>query len=126
MLDCDDGVAASGFDWESAEPKTVLSSELAKYFNRRGHGAVRPDCRRSRVRVYMHSKAVLCHADGSRWGVYAADVSGVGIRLLAPHQLYPGDCYRLQLPTMKTISIEIVRCRRLSTTCYECGAIFAT
>jgi hypothetical protein len=126
MLDCDDVLAPPAFDWDSAVPKAVLPEPLADFLNHRGPCAPRPDCRRSRIRIYFRSKAVLCLPDGGRLGAYVADVSGRGMRILSPRQLFPGDRADVLLPTGKILSIEVARCRRMNAQCYDCGGTFVT
>lgn len=124
MLGRDHVLDAPAFDWDSAEPKTELSEPLEDFLSRRGECPVHPTCRRSRVRLYLRSKAEIRLPDGSRMGGYAADVSGKGMRILSPRQLFPGDRAEVLLPNGKVLPIEVVRCRRMTARCYDCGATF--
>jgi hypothetical protein len=126
MLDSGDVPEIDDFDWEGLALKARLPSNEPTFFQRRGACGMRSDCRRSRARLYLRSVGILQRGDGTRLGVYTADVSAKGVRLLSPVQLFPKDCCLLRLPTTRKLPIEITRCRRLESQCYECGAEFIT
>ena len=124
MLDLSNDPGVSRFDWEAVELKTCLPSEWGDFFDRRGPSPIHPECHRRFTRQYLRSRAILCRPDGSLLGVYTGDVSRSGLRILSPVQLFPKDRCRLQLPSTAELLIEIVRCRRFESQCYECGAVF--
>jgi hypothetical protein len=55
------------------------------------------------------------------FGIYTKDFSKNAVGLISPIQLYPGERLRLILPTC-WLSLEVIRCRRHNSTCYEVGA----
>ena len=105
------------------ELKPRLPDEMNDFFDQHGSMRARPGCRRAYVRFYLRSKAILQRGE-THLGVYTADASRQGLRFLSPIQLLPKERCRIQLPNTKEFQIEIVRCRRLEDTCYDCGAIF--
>jgi hypothetical protein len=105
------------------EQKPRLPDEMSGFFDQHGTLQARPGCRRAYLRFYLRSKAIL-QRDENYLGVYTVDASRQGLCFLSPVQLLPKERCRIRLPKTKDFQIEIVRCRRIADSCYECGAMF--
>ena len=123
MLDISDDQSLMKAAWEKVEQKPCLPDELKDFFEHHGAMPVRPDCRRAYHRFYLRGKGILQRRD-VYLGVYTADASRQGIKFISPVQLLPKERCRIRLPKTKEFQIEIVRCRRIADSCYECGAMF--
>lgn len=123
MLELSDDQGVMELAWEQVEQKTELPDELNDFFDQRGTMHPRPGCRRAYLRFYLRGQAIL-ERQGKLLGVYTTDASRQGIGFLSPLQLLPKERCRIQLPKTKEFHIEVVRCRRISEACYECGAMF--
>ena len=123
MLDLSNDQSVMKLAWEKVELKTRLPDEMKDFFDQHGAVPARPGCRRAYHRFFLRGKGILQRKD-SYLGVITADASRQGLRFMSPVQLLPKERCRIRLPKTKEFQIEIVRCRRVSEACYECGAIF--
>ncbi len=123
MLDISHDTSVNSIAWDEADGHARLPEQGDDFFDRRGLMPVHPDSRRAYQRFYLRSKAILQRQDKS-FGVYTADASRQGIRFLSPIQLMPKERCRIRLPKTKEFQIQVVRCRRMGESCYECGAMF--
>ena len=57
--------------------------------------------------------------------VYIADVSRGGIGFLHSEPLYPMEQVQLVIPSGAKYQLEVVRCRRVASSCFTVGASFA-
>jgi hypothetical protein len=55
------------------------------------------------------------------FGIYTKDFSKNAVGLISPIELYPVERLRLILPTC-WLSLEVIRCKRHNSGCYEIGA----
>lgn len=74
-------------------------------------------------RHYMRCQAIV-RRDLDTFGIYMRDCSRAGMGLISPVQFFPRERIQLWMKPQRSYSLEIIRCRRLSPNCYECGAIF--
>jgi hypothetical protein len=109
--------------WEKVELKANLPEEMKDFYDHHGTVPARPGCRRAYLRFFLRGKGILQRND-TYLGVYTADASRKGLKFYSPVQLLPNERCRIRLPKTKEFQIEIVRCRRVSEGCYECGAMF--
>jgi len=123
MLDISHDQNVISIAWDKVEQKTRLPEEMKDFFEHFGPMPPRPGCRRAYHRFYLRGKAILRRQD-VYLAVFTADASRQGLRFLSPIQLMPKERCRIRLPNTKEFQIEIVRCRRMSESCYECGAMF--
>src|SRR4051794_2255135 len=123
MLDLSNDQSVMKLAWEKVELKTRLPDEMKDFFDQHGAVPARPGCRRAYHRFFLRGKGILQHKD-SYLGVVTADASRQGLRFMSPVQLLPKERCRIRLPKTKEFQIEVVRCRRISEFCYECGAVF--
>ena len=123
MLDLSDDQSVMALAWEKVELKPRLPEEMNDFFDQHGAMRARPGCRRAYLRFYLRSQAILQRQE-AYLGVYTADASRQGLCFLSPVQLLPKERCRIRLPNTKDFQIEIVRCRRIADSCYECGAMF--
>ena len=123
MLDLSNDQGVMKAAWEKVELKTCLPDEMKDFFDQHGAVPAHPGCRRAYHRFFLRGKGILQRND-TYLGVITADASRQGLRFFAPVQLLPKERCRIRLPKTKEFQIEIVRCRRVSELCYECGAMF--
>ncbi|HVT26877.1 MAG TPA: PilZ domain-containing protein [Lacipirellulaceae bacterium] len=123
MLDLSHDQSLIHVAWDKVEQKVHLPDDMKDFFDRFGPIPSRPGCRRAYHRFYLRGKAIVRRQD-TYLAVYTADASRQGLCFLSPIQLLPKERCRIRLPNTKEFQIEIVRCRRLGDSCYECGAIF--
>jgi hypothetical protein len=123
MLDICDDQSVIELAWEKVDQKACLPDEMKDFFDQAGPVHSRPGCRRAYHRFYLRGKAIL-QRQNSYLGVFTADASRQGICFMSPVQLMPKEKCRIRLPKTKEFQIEIVRCRRVADSCYECGAVF--
>lgn len=123
MLDISDDQSVMKLAWEKVGQKPRLPDDMMDFFDHHGAMPARPGCRRAYHRFFLRGKAILQRQD-TYLGVFTADASRQGICFLSPVQLLPKDRCRIRLPKTKEFQIEIVRCRRIGESCYECGAVF--
>ncbi len=123
MLDLSNDQGVMKLAWEKVEQKAQLPEEMSDFFDQYGAVPARPDCRRAYHRFFLRGKGIL-QRQNTYLGVITADASRQGLRFLSPVQLLPKERCRIRLPKTKEFQIEIVRCRRISDGCYECGAMF--
>jgi hypothetical protein len=124
MLELHDGQKLTDELWNATTVKVEMSETFnCAFFQPRGPVAVSFDNKRAYHRYYMRGRAVLQRSD-STLGVYTKDISRQGIAFLSPEQLLPKERVTLCVRSA-TIKLEVTRCRRLDTNCFECGAKFA-
>ncbi len=123
MLDLSDEQNLVDRAWETTELKTRLPEDMDGFFEQLGLVPRHPSCRRAYQRFFIRGKAILRWQD-IYYGVYTADASRQGIRVLSPIELPPQQRGHIRLPNTKEFHIEIVRCHRVDECCYDCGAVF--
>lgn len=123
MLDISDDQSVMKLAWDKVDQKACLPDAMKDFFEHHGPMPTRPGCRRAYHRFFLRGKGILQRQD-AYLGVYTADASRQGICFLSPVQLLPKERCRIRLPKTKEFQIEIVRCRRVGESCYECGAMF--
>jgi hypothetical protein len=96
---------------------------MKDFYDQHGPVPARPGCRRAYLRFFLRGKGILQRND-TYLGVFTADASRQGLKFYSPVQLFPKERCRIRLPKTKEFQIEIVRCRRVDESCYECGAMF--
>lgn len=124
MLELDNGQKLMDELWETTSAKVELSDPMRRlFFGVHGAGPIFHDNKRSYHRYYMRGKAVLKRGK-TMLGTYTKDVSRQGVAFLSPVPLLPKERIKLRLPAAE-VSLEVMRCHRVSPACFECGAKFA-
>jgi hypothetical protein len=123
MLELDNDQSVMQLAWDKVELKVSLPEDMTDFYDHHGTVPSRPGCRRAYLRFFLRGKGILQRKD-TYLGVLTADASRQGLKFLSPVQLLPKERCRIRLPKTKEFQIEIVRCRRVSEGCYECGAMF--
>jgi PilZ domain len=123
MLDLSHEQSLINVAWDKVEQKVRLPDGMNDFFDHFGPMPTRHGCRRAYHRFFLRGKAILRRQD-TYLAVFTADASRQGLCFLSPIQLLPKERCRIRLPNTKEFQIEVVRCRRLGESCYECGAIF--
>src|SRR5437868_5230316 len=123
MLDICDDQSVIDLAWDKVDQKACLTEEMKDFFDQHGPVRSRPGCRRAYHRFYLRGKGIVQRQE-TYLGVFTSDASRQGICFISPVQLMPKERCRIRLPKTKEFQIEIVRCRRVSDGCYECGAMF--
>lgn len=124
MLDQGDGSDLIARLWIATEIQAQLPEGEAEYFDLAGPLPMEFNNRRSYHRFYLRQRAVMKAGD-TAYGVYARDISRLGIGILSPVQLLPLSKVRLLMPGGKSMNAKVTRCRRVAEQCYEIGAEFA-
>src|SRR5215213_6482922 len=123
MLDISNDEGLMQVAWEKVELKANLPNEMKDFYDQHGTVPAWQGCRRAYVRFYLRGKGILQRND-TYLGVLTADASRQGLKFYSPVQLMPKERCRIRLPKTKEFQIEIVRCRRVDESCFECGAMF--
>lgn len=79
--------------------------------------------RRRFSRFYLRTR-VLLWRENVLYGCFTKDVSRMGIAILSPIPLLPRERVCLRVPDGSELWLCVVRCRRITATCFECGATF--
>lgn len=124
MLEFDHGQNLMDDLWAATAAKVELPEDLrSEYFGARGPVPVFHDNNRTYHRYYMRGKAVLKRGE-SLMGTFTKDVSRQGVAFLSPVALLPKERVRLRVPAAE-FALEVTRCRRIDSKCFECGARFS-
>jgi hypothetical protein len=111
--------------WESLPSRAQIPCDAEEFFEAQGAGAPLSHSRRQYHRYFLRDQAVLEH-EGRRHAVYTTDVSRKGMGFLSPVQILPGDMVRVAIPECEVFTMKVRRCRRLTDSSYQVGAIFET
>ncbi len=111
--------------WDKLESKAVLPATTEEFFGKSGPKTGTPsiDELRDFERHYLRCQAIIRH-DSKTHAVYMKDCSRAGMGLVSPVQLFPRERIQLWMNPQRSYSLEVIRCRRISANCYECGTIF--
>jgi hypothetical protein len=124
MLDIDNDQTLMDDLWQATTSKVELRDPVRKaFFSAHGAGPIYYDNRRIYHRFFMRGKAVLKRG-ANMHGTYTKDVSRQGIGFLSPVPLLPKEKIKLRVAAAE-LSLEVTRCRRIDSACFECGARFA-
>jgi hypothetical protein len=124
MLEIDHGQKLMDDLWQATPAKVEMPERLKQhFFVAPGPAPIFIDNKRSFHRYFMRGKAVLKRGD-SLIGTYTKDVSRQGVAFFSPVPLLPKERIKLRVPAAE-LSLEVTRCRRLESDCFECGAKFA-
>jgi len=124
MLELDNGQKLMEDLWHATPQKIQLSAALKReFFSQHGAGPVYFDNKRNYHRYHMRGMAVLKRRD-SMIATYTKDVSRQGVAFLSPVPLLPKERVKLRVPAAE-LALEITRCRKIESGCFECGAKFA-
>ena len=107
--------------WEHLESKAVLPTSAEEFYKKSGAKADRQI--REFERHYLRCRSIFRY-ECQNHGAYMKDCSRAGMGFLSPIQLFPRDPIQLWISNQRNYSLEIIRCQRLMSNCYECGAIF--
>lgn len=107
--------------WESIASRAALPTPPDEFFGK--SGPKQPDRRRAYERHYLRCQAIL-RRECEDHAIYLKDCSRTGMGLVSPVQLFPRERIQLWMTPQRSYSLEVVRCRRASAQCYECGTIF--
>jgi len=113
---------------QSLEVTIQLPAEMSEFFKESGPIASCINERRKSVRTRVRTTGVLvprrwlpaCPRRPEPQHIYTKDFSKTGFGCLSSTQFYPGEIVRVLLATF-WIEVEIRRCRRLGTDCFELG-----
>lgn len=115
---------------ETIDWSIELPVEWSDYFEQRGEVPSYADDER-------HNRRLKVRAYGALWfektlpsfqrasepvGVYTRDFSRQGVGFLSPVEIYPEEQVRIALPTF-WMQLHVVRTRRITSKCFEVGAI---
>jgi hypothetical protein len=128
MLRQDDGTVTAG---ETAG-EVRIPAEWDDFFAYRGRVKTSSREQRQHPRFYLRTKAVLHIAAtiGARpvlynqGVIYIKDISRSGMSFLHVEQLFPMDQVCIQLENGQSLAVQVNRCRKLATQCYEVGGQF--
>jgi hypothetical protein len=110
--------------WQATDKKVEMSDSMkTEYFAVTGATPLFFDNRRTYHRYQMRGKAVLKRGE-SMLGTYTKDVSRQGIAFLSPVPLLPKEQIKLRVHKAE-LDLEVTRCKRLESACFECGAKFS-
>jgi hypothetical protein len=124
MLEVDNGQKLMNELWEATSAKVAIPSSMrVDFFNVRGPAPCHYENKRNYHRYYLRGKAVLKRGKLAI-GAYTKDVSRQGIAFLSPVALLPKERVKLHVPSAE-LNLEVARCRRIESGCFECGARFA-
>ena len=107
--------------WDSLELKAELPCDPEEFFGKTGSKAEYEQ--REFDRHYLRCQAVI-RRELDNFAVYMKDCSRAGMGLVSPVQLFPRERIQLWLKPERSYSLEVIRCRRVKASCYECGTIF--
>lgn len=110
----------------------ALPAEPEDYFGASGAVPSIPEDQRRYVRTQLRVVAALQYRRSlakldrkSEWyKIVMRDISRSGVSFLHSQQVYPTEQLMLVMPDCKPRCIEVTRCRRIDTLCYEVGANF--
>ncbi len=119
------GELIQSVDWD-----IELPVEWSDYFEQRGEVASYVDDDRNNQRLKIRTHGILWFDESlpfrprseSPLGIYTRDFSRQGAGFLSPFEIYPEEKVRIALPTF-WVQLHVVRSRRITSKCYEIGAI---
>ncbi|TWT88963.1 hypothetical protein Mal64_24540 [Pseudobythopirellula maris] len=111
--------------WGSLAARASLPIDSEIYYNVECNGLTPEESRRRFRRVPIRGRAVLVRGQ-SRYGVYAVDVSPMGIGVYSPKQLFPKECVTIFIADREPIDLALRRCKREAPNAYLCGLVFPT
>lgn len=123
MLDLSHETALSEQVWPALKSRTQLPESLQDFLQKDGGDVVTADCQRRYARTPLRRIAIARVGDQLH-ACYAKDLSRMGVGFYAPINLLPKQVLELWLPSGKTVSLRVTRCRRMAVACYEIGTIF--
>ncbi len=109
--------------WQGLGCQVELPEGWGDFFEHMGLVSSEYDDRRNYARLHFRGKAIFRSSD-NYFAIYTRDVSRSGIAFYHMEQLFPGERGRVWLANGLSHDVEIARCRRRDTACYECGARF--
>ena len=109
--------------WQELSNRVELPCSLDTYLGQRGPLMVHPDSRRRYHRFHFRVAAILSY-EGIDYAGFTKDISRMGMGIYSPIQLFPCDVVSLYLPDREPIQVEVTRCLRIQSRCYECGVVF--
>jgi hypothetical protein len=107
--------------WRSTDSQAALPTNPEEFFGKAG--PKQADQQRAYERHYLRCQAIL-RRECETHAIYMKDCSRTGMGIISPVQLFPRQRVQLWMSPQRSYSLEVVRCRRLGTNCYECGTIF--
>jgi hypothetical protein len=110
--------------WNSVPSRTELPADEDEYLDAYGPAGAMGESRRQYLRIQFRETALLVRGDQCH-AIYTKDASPKGVALLTPVQIFPQERIKLVLRDHPTMELELRRCRRLASNCYECGTVFA-
>jgi hypothetical protein len=124
MLEIDHGQEPLEELWAAAATRVEMSDAMkTQFFSVAGGTPLFFDNRRTYHRYQMRGKAVLKRGE-AMLGIFTKDVSRQGVAFLSPVPLLPKEPVRLRVPKAE-LNLEVTRCRRIDSACFECGAKFS-
>lgn len=121
MLELSDATEISDL-WESLPSKAILPTTPDEFFGKSGPTQT-AHTKRAYERHYLRCQAIM-ERKLETHACYMRDCSRIGMGLISPVQLFPREHVWLRLKDNRCYTLEVIRCRRLSENCYECGTIF--
>lgn len=115
--------------------QVVLPTDLRRFFSESGYAPTTNDEHRTVARLRVRREVVFYFSHTPRMVMRLVqrhpqirhrgllkDLSRTGVGLLYHEQLYPGEFIGMEFQ-QRLFEIEVVRCRRLDTACYEIGGV---
>lgn len=114
---------------QSTECEIELPIEWSDFFDQRGEAPSFADDQRKHRRMIVRTHGMMWFEEClpslprelSGTVIYTKDFSRQGAGFLSPFEVYPEEILRLVLPTF-WVRLHVVRCRRITSKCYEVGA----
>ena len=113
-------MAQAGQRWAAPSVVRELPCHWEKFINP-SHINV-PSSRRRLFRTPLRTIAIIVQGTTPH-AAYIRDLSRVGIGFYSPITLLPRKQVWICLPGRRVLLYRVVRCRRMGSNCYECGAI---
>ena len=119
------GELIQSIDWN-----IELPVECSDYFEQRGEIASYAEDERHNQRLKIRTHGIMWFESSLPFrprpadpiGIYTRDFSRQGAGFLAPFEIYPEERVRIALPTF-WVQLHVVRARRITSKCYEIGAM---
>ena len=115
---------------QSIDWNIELPVEWTDYFEQRGEIASYAEDERNNQRLKIRTHGIMWFESSLPFrprtcdpvGIYTRDFSRQGAGFLTPFEIYPEEQVRIALPTF-WVQLHVVRARRITSKCYEIGAV---
>jgi len=116
----------------AARSRVLPPWPLDEFLSKKGLVLSQCDDRRRYARLYYRQHATLLLETSlpafvrpsERIHTFSCDLSRGGVAFLSRCELFPKERVTLRIAEIGNRQLQVVRCRRLATACYEIGATF--